>query len=148
MSPLSPKPEVAGSFSPDGEARPLALIAGRHDDTRQMMRHLLETWGFRVAEAGSCGEAPAVAEQNVPSLVLLDTSIPFTETLNAAASIRNGSKTREIPIILISGFGQEAFRYAALAQGVNRYFVKPIDLDVLRDHVQRLIRGRGDGQVH
>ena len=49
---------------------------------------------------------------------------------------------------MISGFAQDAFRVAALAQGVNEYLVKPIDLDELRAHVHRLMKDDGDVQIH
>jgi CheY-like chemotaxis protein len=51
---------------------------------------------------------------------------------------------RELPdlgglrLIAISGYGQEADRRRSRETGFEHYFVKPVDFDALRAHLQRV----------
>jgi len=129
-----------GSDSPE---RPFALVSGPHEDTRYMMRLMLEVWGFNVAEADGCDECVAIAAQRKPCLVLVDAAIPFDESMETVELLKRQSGTSDVPILMISGFGQDGYRQAALLGGVSHYMVKPVDFDELQRFVTHIARVTG-----
>jgi PleD family two-component response regulator len=138
MSTNAPFQDLTASAITAPDRRPVVVLAGGDNETRQSLRTALESWGLDIIEAGSCSQAPEVAGQCRPDLVLLDASIPFTECLEAAATLRNQSPTADIPVLVISDFRQAPFREAALAQGVADYLTKPCSPGMLHDTVLRL----------
>lgn len=140
MSPDARSQGSIGSDSLDSERRPLVVVAGSSEEARQMLRTMLEAWDLEVTVAGSCSEAPEVAGHLCPDLVMLDAAIPFTESLEAAATLKNQPPTANIPVLMISDFAQPPFRDAALAQGVADYLTKPCSLDELHETVLNLLQ--------
>ena len=136
-------------IDPDGSApteRPFVLVTGRHDDTRYMMRLMLEVWGFDVAEAVDCHECVRLAGQRKPCLVLVDAAIPFDDSLETVELLKGTPKTSDVPVLMISGFGQDGYREAALQGGVEDYLVKPVDFEELQRLVTSLVQRDGSRQ--
>lgn len=142
MSPNAPHQGLTGSAIPIPDRRPMVVLAGGDEETRRSLRTTLETWNLDVTEAGSCSQAPVVASECLPDLVMLDASIPFTESLEAAAKLKNQSPTAGTPVLMISDFAQAPFRDAALAQGVAEYVTRPCSPDELYETVLRLTERR------
>jgi DNA-binding response OmpR family regulator len=132
---------------PDRTERPFVLVSGRHEDTRYMMRLMLEGWGFDVAEAVDCGDCIRLAGQRKPSLVLVDAAIPFDESLEMVGLLKGSRHTSDVPVLMISGFGQDGYREAALQGGAADYLVKPVDFEELQRLVTSLARKDGSRQA-
>ena len=105
------------------------LIVEDHDDTRLMLRMILEMHGFSVLEAID-GEAAiqAAADEN-PDVILMDLGMPTVDGMGAMRRIREHETIGETPIIFLTGWAEPRAREAALAAGCNDYLVKPIELD-------------------
>ena len=140
MSPLLAEQGLNGPGAHGPDRRPLLVLAGKDEETRRAIRRILETWDVDVTEVGSCSEAPKVAGKVHPDLVLLDAAIPFTESLEAAAALKNQPPTSGIPVLIISEFAQPPFRDAGLAQGIAEYLTKPCSLEQLHETILRLAR--------
>lgn len=137
---------------PDGSEtaeRPFALVSGPHEDTRYMMRLMLEVWGFDVAEADDSRECVDIAGNRKPCLVLVDAAIPFDESMETVELLKSRPDTSDVPVLMISGFGQDGYRDTALRGGVSHYMVKPVDFDELQQFVSRLahLSGRRDEET-
>ena len=59
--------------------QPTILVVEDHDDTREMLHMLLETWGCRVVEACNGLEAVEAASRERPEMILMDGSLPFLD---------------------------------------------------------------------
>ena len=123
--------------------QPLVLLAEDHEDTRFLLRYLLESRGCRVAEAADGEEAVRLAETMRPDIVVMDVSLPRLDGLAATRRIRERAALRGTPIVFLSGHAQPDFRAAALATGGDEYFVKPLSLDELGLAVERHLRKGG-----
>ena len=64
------------------------LVSGTHNDTRFMMRVLLEMWGYDVAEADGEEETVRMAESYLPNVILVDTSRLFDEDIKVVVELR------------------------------------------------------------
>lgn len=120
-------------------SRPTILIAEDDEDSRVMMRTLLEMKGYRVLEARAGSEAVEAAVLNQPDLVLLDLELPGLDGLKVAHDLRLNDQTREMPIVIVSGWDPSERKDEAFAAGCNEYLFKPIDFDQLESILNRYV---------
>ena len=141
---MSPAPKLKHMLPPDSASRRpqeapgrSVLIADDHEDTRLMLRTILELNRFFVLEATDGEEAVALTTSELPDLVLMDFSLPMLDGLSALRLIRANQVTREVPIIFLSGRAGPGPQQAAREAGCSDFLVKPIDLDKMVQLIER-----------
>ena len=117
----------------------LFLVVEDFEDSRFMMRRLLEMAGYRVVEASDGEEAVKLALQERPELILMDLSLPKLDGLAATRRIRSQRGFGRVPIVAVSAHDSPESRSEALAAGCNEYVTKPIDFDELKSLVNRFL---------
>lgn len=121
---------------------PVVLVVDDHEDTRELLRYVLETHRYRVFEATDGEEAVSFAEKICPDLVLMDSNLKYVDGIEATRRIRELPSMHDLPIIFLSGHAQPQARAAAFASGANDYLVKPVCLEELERVVERQISRR------
>jgi DNA-binding response OmpR family regulator len=119
----------------DLDGRPVIMISGIHQDTRYMLRVLLQMWDYRVIEAEGPDETLKLANQEHPRVILLDTSLLFEDDLEVLRKIRSSHEVQSLPVIMLSGFPQMQYREAAFKNGASGLLVKPLDIDLLEGYL-------------
>jgi CheY-like chemotaxis protein len=76
-------------------------------------------------------EAIAKANDERPDLVLMDVVMPRMNGFEACKRMRQQDATREIPIVLLTTRGEEAYMEAGFESGCNDYLTKPVNGDEL-----------------
>jgi CheY-like chemotaxis protein len=109
--------------------QPTVLIVEDHEDTREMLRILLEMRGCRVVEAENGEAAVGVAERIKPDLILMDAVLPKLDGLSATRRIREIPWLGQVPIIAVTGNVSPEFQLQTIASGCNECIVKPIDFE-------------------
>ena len=117
----------------------LFLVVEDFEDSRFMMRQLLEMAGHQVVEATDGEQAVKVALAERPTIILMDLSLPKLDGLAATREIRRHKGFRRVPILAISAHDGDESRSAALAAGCNEYMTKPIDFDRLTTLVHQYL---------
>jgi CheY-like chemotaxis protein len=123
-----------------GALPPLVLVVEDHEDTRFLLRTMLEMRGYRVSEAGDGEEAVRLARRERPRLVIMDATLPRLDGLAATRRIRSDSALEDMPVVFLSGHAQPDFRAAALDAGGTDFLVKPIALEDLASVLERYLR--------
>ena len=118
--------DSANPFCQPSTRKPLVLIVEDHDDTRMMLRTLLEMKGCSVVEAGNGLEALRASSREALELILMDGTLPLLDGLSAIRLIRARSR-RPVKIVALSGDARPQFHDAALAAGCDDCLIKPID---------------------
>ena len=126
---------------------PVVMLVDDYEDTRQMMRRMLEMQGCRVREAANGQEAIALAQADPPDLILMDLNMPVLDGFNATLRIREYEATRDVPVVAVTAYDTAEFRAAAAAVRCSDYVVKPLDLERLGALLERLLPARSNGQV-
>lgn len=120
--------------------RPCVLVVEDHDDTRLLLRTMLERGGsITVVEAANGEMAIALATNVHIDLILMDTDLPLLDGYTATSRIREYTLTHEIPIVMISGHADPAAQRRAFAAGCTEYLVKPFPLEGLDSLVKRYL---------
>ena len=114
-------------------SRGKVLISGSHNDTRFMMRVLVEMWGFEVEEANGEEETLKVAETFLPNAILIDATRLFDEDLKVVSRLRLSEVSRLVPIFVLSGYTQSKYFQAAIDHGATNLLAKPLDLEKLEN---------------
>jgi DNA-binding response OmpR family regulator len=123
--------------------RPRVLVAEDHEDTRQLLRLLLERHGFDVLEAADGEEAVRLVESARPDLVLLDGGLPRLDGLAVTRRLRAEGSSVRLPIVFLSGRAEWVARSAAFDAGCDDYLVKPDGLESLGAVLARHLGGDG-----
>jgi CheY-like chemotaxis protein len=118
--------------------KPLVLVVEDHEDTRFILRTVLERSGCCVVEACDGFEAVEMAGREQPDLILMDGSLPLLGGLEATRLIREDTLLQDVLIVALSGWATPSFHVAALAAGCNECFDKPIDFKRLKSLITNL----------
>jgi len=121
-----------------GSAR-LVMVAEDHEDTRFLLRTILERRGLSVVEAGDGEEAVSLAERETPDLILMDGSLPRLDGISATRRMRASAALSAVPIVFLSGHAGPQQRLAAREAGCDDYLVKPLDLERLYHVLEDLL---------
>jgi CheY-like chemotaxis protein len=115
------------------------MLVEDDDDSRFMLRTLLEMKGYRVFEASDGEQALVVMEVEKPDLIMMDLQLPKQDGLAVTRQVREHGFLHKTPIIICSGHEPVQHRKLAMAAGCNEYLQKPIDFLRLEETLQRLL---------
>jgi two-component system phosphate regulon response regulator PhoB len=110
--------------------------------TQKLIATSLERAGHRVTRAASVPEAEAVIRGVLPDLVLLDWVLPDTMGVTFMRRLRSERRTREIPIIMLTGRSDEPDKVTGLEAGADDYITKPFSHRELLARVKAVMRRR------
>jgi|ERR671927_79593 CheY-like chemotaxis protein len=119
------------------------LVAEDHEDTRYLLRTLLERRGYAVVEVGDGLAAVSAAERECPDLILMDGSLPLLDGYAATRRLRGVPALAAVPIVFVSGHAGPHERTAAIEAGCDEYVVKPFDIAGLERVLSKHLRGSG-----
>lgn len=111
------------------------------DDTTAMANILvmfleLEKFSARAVENGA--DALALLEKSMPRMAFIDLSMPVMDGLELARRIREREDGRDIRLIALTGWDDDAHRNEASEAGFDDYLVKPVSPATLRDLLARV----------
>ena len=110
------------------------------DDDALLRRSLslqLEQAGYRVSPAENAEDALAIAQRDLPDLILLDIGLPGMDGLEA---MRQFQKEMDVPIIFVTARRRELDTILGLELGADDYITKPFNPDILLAHVKAVLR--------
>ncbi len=104
------------------------LIVEDFDDTRELLRMMVEMKGCDAAEATNGEEAVRMAASEHPDLILMDLNLPILDGWEATRRIRARRETQDIPIVAVSAQCSGDWKDRALLAGARECLEKPLDL--------------------
>jgi CheY-like chemotaxis protein len=107
------------------------LVVEDFEDTRILIKFMLEGLGYQVLEAENGWKAVESVKKQTPDLILMDMALPYTDGLTATKIIRQFKETSKIPIIAFTASG-EFIREQAIKAGCDALLMKPLDADKLQ----------------
>jgi len=99
---------------------PAVLILDDFDQSRFVIRAVLEGAGYNVLEAANGTEALAACEQMEQPLDLLISDVFLREAYRTEIAIRIAALRPQMPILFISGYSVEDLTDRGLLEGINR----------------------------
>ena len=99
----------------------------------------LTAQGYDVVVAKDGQEGLDLARSESPDLVLLDLMLPKLDGYKVCRMLKFDKAFESIPIVIFSARGSEADKKLAEQVGADAYIVKPFDMNVFTQTVQRLL---------
>lgn len=118
------------------------------DDERgavELLKHRLESEGYQVLALSDAKGVISKLHSFIPDLIILDLLMPEYGGLDICEMLNKDSIGSSTPIIVVSGLDKDVDKKRAYSLGVEEYFVKPVDMDVLLAAIQKLIKNKSDG---
>lgn len=140
---------AARSMSADGtqvSAQKILIIDDERDVIDMVSLHLKKAGGFNVAYALDGPSGLRHAREEIPALILLDLMLPGMPGLEICKVLRTDSRTRHVPIIMLSAKAEEIDRIVGLELGADDYVTKPFSPRELILRIKAVL-GRRDAQV-
>ena len=125
-------------------ARKRILCVDDDEDTRDMMRVLLDDYGYEAVIAASVSDALESARSGGIALCILDHWLTESNGIELCQQIRAFDSAT--PIMFYSGAGYRVDIQKGLGAGAQAYLVKP-DFERLRPTIDRLIH-EADSNTH
>lgn len=110
---------------------------------RELVVYTLETTGFQARgfeEGKSFLEALAL---ETPDLILMDIMLPGEDGISLLKRLKNSSKTRDIPVIMVTAKGAEYDKVKGLDFGADDYVTKPFGMMELVSRIKAVLRRSG-----
>jgi two-component system cell cycle response regulator DivK len=122
------------------------LLVEDNELNRDMLSRRLERKGYAIAIAVDGQQAVDMAAANLPSLILMDMSLPVLNGWEATRRIRADARTKHIPVIALTAHAMQGDERKAKEAGCDDYDTKPIELPRLLEKMERLL-GRSPSQA-
>lgn len=119
------------------------LIVDDFEDNRAMYAEFLRYSGLEVVEAKDGAEAVEKARTEMPDLVVMDLSLPVVDGWEATRRIKRDPRTRDIPIVALTGHALEGHSQGAREAGCEGFLAKPCLPEKLLDTVNQILAKRG-----
>jgi chemosensory pili system protein ChpA (sensor histidine kinase/response regulator) len=132
--------EAAAAVSAAALQRPATVMVVDDSLTvRRVTQRLLEREGYHVLLAKDGVDALEQMQETRPDLMLVDIEMPRMDGFDLTRHVRGNEATRTLPIIMITSRSADKHRNYALDLGVDAYFGKPFQEDVLLAAISGLL---------
>jgi CheY-like chemotaxis protein len=131
LAPSQPTSLRGGARRAGRLGRRSILVVEDDDDTRTVLRFMLEAEGARVETAGSGVEGVADAQRTRPEVVLCDIGLPDIDGMEVARRLRARPELASVRLIALTGYGQAEDVRQAIEAGFDAHLTKPITVDQL-----------------
>jgi CheY-like chemotaxis protein len=129
-------PAGGGARQPREASVASILLVDDRPENLLSLKAILERPDYRLVSARSGEEALSLALRQPFAVALIDVAMPGMDGLEVAVHMKELERSRDIPIIFITAFGddpQEVHR--AYSAGGADYLVKPLDTEIVRKKV-------------
>ena len=121
---------------------PTILVVEDEPAILELLKVNLVDAGYEVRSAADAETAQALLKESLPDLLLLDWMLPGQSGLAFAKQLRADTRTKELPVIMVTARTDEADRIAGLEAWVDDYVTKPFSPRELKARIKSVLRRR------
>jgi two-component system CheB/CheR fusion protein len=119
----------------------IVLVVEDHDDSRNVLCRIVESFGGTARGAESGEQALALALSEKPDLVFCDLLMPGMDGFEFIARVRSEPSLRKVRVIAVSCLGSDADFRNTWEAGFNGHLAKPVDFDIIAAQLARVFAG-------
>ncbi len=121
--------------NPDDEALTLRALKKNNIRNRVVVAHDgVEAIDYLFSTGAYVGRA----ERELPQVILLDLKLPKVDGLEVLRRIRDGERTRLLPVVILTSSREEQDVIKSYGLGANSYVRKPVDFNEFVEAVNNL----------
>ena len=118
----------------------LIYIVEDDENIREIESFALKNSGHNILEFENARYLYKKLLDNIPDLIILDVMLPDEDGLQIVKKLRSMSKTKKVPILMVTAKGSEIDKVKGLDMGADDYLTKPFGIMELVSRVKALIR--------
>lgn len=118
------------------DKKPLVLVVDDMPRNLQILSTILDNEGYDITFANNGKQAIDVANSALPDLILLDVMMPEMDGFEACKILKSQEKTKDIPIIFITGRSQSEDIVKGFKAGAVDYVTKPFNTIEMISRIQ------------
>jgi CheY-like chemotaxis protein len=105
------------------------LVVDDNEDTRHVLRTMLEAHGATVSTVESVAEARAELSRELPDVLITDLAMPGEDGFTLLEHCRHHSdpQLQSLPILALTAYGGQQAQDRVLAAGFDAYLAKPVE---------------------
>jgi two-component system CheB/CheR fusion protein len=104
------------------------VVVDDQDDSREMLRMLLESRDHHVLDAADGPAAIELIEREKPDIAFIDIGLPTMNGYEVAQRIRERAELASVRLVALTGYGAPNDVLAARAAGFDEHLIKPAEL--------------------
>jgi DNA-binding response OmpR family regulator len=116
------------------------MIADDDQDFVEVLKERLESSGYDTVVAYEGIRTIEMAHRERPDLILLDWKMPVGGGAVVLQGLREKEETKQIPIIILTGFSDAEIEDTAIKFGVSIVIRKPYDAKVLLRTIREVLQ--------
>ncbi|MCI0537030.1 MAG: response regulator [Verrucomicrobiales bacterium] len=109
------------------------------ENNRILVMRRLEKKGYQVLTANDAEQGLAVAQRELPDLILMDMGLPGMDGWEATRQLKANPKLRHIPIVALTAHAMQEERDKSLEAGCEDYDIKPFEFPRLLSKIEVLL---------
>jgi CheY-like chemotaxis protein len=124
------------------------LLVEDEPDNLEVLVDAVEYHGMSALSAANGLEGLKVLEENLPTLILLDLSMPKMDGWVMHKQVKADPRTQQIPVVALTAHAMTGDKEKVLAAGFDGYLTKPISIaSFLKDLRQAMDRAKLNHEV-
>ena len=113
------------------------------DDVRmflEIQKEFLQNSSVRIITANSGADALQAIDGKRPDLIFMDLEMPEMNGVDCCRAIKSNPSSAEIPVVMITGRGDEASQLNCRAAGCDGFLTKPLNRNLFLETAVRFVR--------
>ena len=122
------------------EERKKSVLVVDDESTNILVLTYILSSDYTVRAAINGKSAIETAEKYLPDVILLDIVMPDMDGFEVITALKNSEKTKNIPVIFITGLDSAGHEEKGLSMGAADYIKKPAEKSELLERVARIVK--------
>jgi two-component system cell cycle response regulator DivK len=124
---------------------PKILLIEDNEQNRDALSRRLQRQGYDVIMAFDGKQGIALAQAELPDLVLMDLNLPDVDGWEATRQLKAAPETSAIPVMAMTAHAIAGDQERALQAGCDDYHAKPVEFPRLLTQIEALLKKADKG---